>query len=208
MADVESANIVGYTTVSLKARSQDIVGAPFVSVATKAFSVQDMTISDPTDGVDWIKVYNPATGKYEAVSYWDEIYESLEAEEPMGSGFGDEDGTIVNMTIDPGQGFGMKTDKATTVTIPGEVVAASDNTTTLKSRKQDMVAGIFPVTLNVQDITLSNPTDGVDWIKVYNPATGKYDVVSYWDEIYESLEAEEPMGSGWGDEDGMVLSSI
>ena len=206
MADVESANVVGYSTVSLKARTQDIMGAPFVSVGSKAFSVQNLTIDNPTDAADWVKVYNPATGKYDMVTYFDEIYESLEAEEPMGSGFGDEDGTIVDMVIDPGQGFWMKTDKATTVTIPGEVLSASENSTTLKARSQDMVAGIFPVVLNIQDITLSAPTDAADWIKVYNPTTGKYEMVTYFDEIYESLEAEEPMGSGWGDEDGTVVN--
>ena len=205
MADVESSNIVGYTTISLNAGKQDIMGAPFVSVAAKSFSIQNLTIADPTDAVDWIKVYNPVNGKYEKASYYDEIYESLEAEDPMGSGFGDEDGTIVDMTIDPGQGFWMQTAKATTVTIPGEVVVASDNTTTLKASKHDMVAGIFPVTLNIQDITLSTPTDAVDWIKVYNPVSGKYEKASYYDEIYESLEAEDPMGSGWGDEDGTVV---
>ncbi len=206
MADVESANVVGYTTVSLNAGKQDIMGTPFVSVATKAFSIQDLSIATPSDGVDWVKVYNPVSGKYDKASYWDEIYESLEAEDPMGSGFGDEEGTVVDMTIDPGQGFWMQTAKSTTVTIPGEVVAASDNTTTLKASKQDMVTGIFPVALDIQDISLSVPTDGVDWIKVYNPTTGKYQKASYWDEIYESLEAEDPMGSGWGDEEGTIVN--
>ena len=206
MADVESANVVGYTTVSLKARTQDIMGAPFVNIASKAFSVQNLTIADPTDGADWIKIYNPTSGKYDKALYWDEIYESLEAEDPMGSGFGDEEGTIVDMTIEPGQGFWMKTDKSTSVTIPGEVLAASDNSTTMKARTQDMVAGIFPVALNIQDVTLSASTDGADWIKVYNPTSGKYDKALYWDEIYESLEAEDPMGSGWGDEEGTIVN--
>ena len=80
-----------------------------------ALNIQDVTLSAPTDAVDWIKVYNPVSGKYEKASYFDEIYESLEAEEPMGSGWGDEDGTVVNMTVNPGQGFWMKTDKDCTV---------------------------------------------------------------------------------------------
>ena len=205
-ADVESSNVVGYTTVALKARTQDIMGAPFVSVADKSFSVQNLTIANPTDGVDWIKVYNPETGKYEKVSYWDEVYESSDAEDSMGAGWGDEDGTVVNMVIDPGQGFWIKTDKTTTVTIPGEVLAATDNMTSLKARTQDMVAGIFPVTLSLQDVSLSNPTDGVDWIKVYNAETGKYEKASYWDEVYESSDAEDSMGTGWGDEDGTVVN--
>ena len=207
-ADVESSNVVGYTTVALKARTQDIMGAPFVNVATKSFNIQALTISEPTDSVDWIKVYNPETGKYETASYYDEIYETLDSEDPMGAGWGDEDGTAVNMTIDPGQGFWMKTDKDTIVTIPGEVLEATDNTTTLKARVQDMVAGIFPVKLNVQDITLSTPTDSVDWVKVYNPETGKYETASYYDDIYETLDSEEPMGSGWGDENGTIVNMV
>ena len=199
---IESANVVGYTTFNLTGGKQDIAGTPFVSVGGSSFSIQNLTLSDPTDATDWIKVYNPLTGRYEKAIYFDEIYETLESEDPMGSGWGDDEGTAMTTTIDPGQGFWMYCDKNNTVTVPGEVLAASENTTTLTGGKQDIVAGIFPVATSIQSITLSAPTDATDWIKIYNPSTGKYEKSIYFDEIYETLESEDPMGSGWGDDEG------
>ena len=79
-------------------------------------SIQSITLSDPTDAKDWIKVYNPATGTYVKAIYYDEIYETLESEDPMGSGWGDEEGTVVNISFTPGQGFWMWTQKNNTVT--------------------------------------------------------------------------------------------
>ena len=203
---IESANTVGYATFSLTGGKQDIAGTPFVSVGGSSFSIQDLTLSDPTDAADWIKVYNPLTGRYDKAIYFDEIYETLESEDPMGSGWGDDEGTALTTTIDPGQGFWMWTKKNNTVTVPGEVVAASENSTSLTAGKQDIVAGIFPVATSIQDITLSDPTDAADWIKVYNPTTGTYVKAIYFDEIYETLESEEPMGSGWGDAEGTVVN--
>ena len=203
---LESVNTVGYTQFNLTGGKQDIAGTPFVSTGGSSFNIQGLTLSDPTDAADWIKVYNPLTGKYDKAIYFDEIYETLESEDPMGSGWGDDEGTVINTTIDPGQGFWMWTKKNNTVTVPGEVVAASDNTTTLTGGKQDIVAGIFPVTTGIQSITLSDPTDAADWIKVYNPATGAYVKAIYYDEIYETLESEDPMGSGWGDDEGTVVN--
>ena len=199
---IESANTVGYATFSLTGGKQDIVGTPFVSVGGSSFSIQDLTLSDPTDATDWIKVYNPLTGRYEKAIYFDEIYETLESEDPMGAGWGDDEGTAMTTTIDPGQGFWMYCGKNNTVTVPGEVLAASENTTSLTGGKQDIVAGIFPVATSIQSITLSAPTDATDWIKIYNPSTGKYEKSIYFDEIYETLESEDPMGSGWGDDEG------
>ena len=203
---IESANTVGYTQFNLTGGKQDIAGTPFVSTGGSSFSIQDLTLSNPTDAADWIKVYNPLTGRYEKAIYFDEIYETLESEDPMGSGWGDDEGTVVSTTIDPGQGFWMYSDKNTTVTVPGEVLPASENTTSLTGGKQDIVAGIFPVATSIQSITLPNPTDAADWIKIYNPSTGRYVKAIYFDEIYETLESEDPMGSGWGDDEGTVMN--
>jgi len=113
---IESANVVGYTTFSLTGGKQDIAGTPFVSVGGSAFSIQNLTLSDPTDAADWIKVYNPLTGRYDKAIYFDEIYETLESEDPMGSGWGDDEGTVVNISFTPGQGFWMWTKEDNTVT--------------------------------------------------------------------------------------------
>ena len=138
--------------------------------------------------------------------YFDEIYETLESEDPMGSGWGDDEGTAKTTTIEPGQGFWIWSKEANTVTVSGEVLAATDNKVSMAAAKQDVVACVFPVATSIQDIKLSNPTDAADWIKVYNPTTGKYEMAIYFDEIYETLESEDPMGSGWGDDEGTVKS--
>ena len=206
MADVESGNIVGYSTFQLAAGQQDLAAAPFVSVGTKSIGIQSVTLSDPTDAADWIKIYNPLTGKYEKSIYFDEIYETLESEDSMGSGWGDDEGTAMTTEIEPGQGFWMWSKKANTVTVAGEVLAATDNKVTTTAGAQDILACVFPVATDIQKIKLSDATDAADWIKVYNPTSGKYEKAIYFDEIYETLESEDSMGSGWGDDEGTAMN--
>ena len=62
---IESDNTVGYTQFNLTGGKQDIAGTPFVSTGGTSFNIQGLTLSDPTDAKDWIKVYNPLTGRYD-----------------------------------------------------------------------------------------------------------------------------------------------
>ena len=89
-----------------------------------AVSIQDIVPTDYAEnGTDWIKVYDPSTGRYTQAYYWGEsadggVYENADAEEPLGPGWGDVEQNIINLTIQPGQGFWTQSVSGGTLTFP------------------------------------------------------------------------------------------
>ena len=197
--------IVGYVTYQLKGGAQEVRGVPFLTTGTTSFSLQDITLSNGTDGADTVMFWDPATRTWETIQHWNEAYESLESEESIGEGWGDGEGTIINKTMTPGTAFWISTINDTTVTIPGQVCAASDaSKLTTVGGAQDLLAGVFPVALNIQDISLDNGTDGADTIMLWN-ADRTWTTIQHWNEAYETLESEESIGEGWGDGEGTLI---
>ena len=149
--------------------------------------------------------WDPATRTWETIQHWNEAYETLESEESIGEGWGDGEGTLVNKTMTPGTAFWIKTQKDTMVTIPGQVIEASDGSN-LKTIAgvQDLIAGVFPVALDIQDISLSDGSDGGDTIMLWN-ADRSWTTIQHWNEAYETLESEDSIGEGWGDGEGTLI---
>ena len=149
--------------------------------------------------------WDPVTRTWEKILHWNEAYETLESEETIGEGWGDGEGTLINKMVTPGTAFWITTLKDTTVTIPGQVASAADasNLKTIGG-SQDLIAGVFPVALNIQDISLDNGSDGGDSIMLWN-ADRTWTKILHWNEAYETLESEESIGEGWGDGEGTLI---
>ena len=113
-AQVESANIVGYTTQALPTQQQIIVGVPFQNVGGGPVDLQDITMDGvtPTGGtVLWW--WNKDTGIYTSAS-WVALYDG---EIPLGvNGWGDgEDWIASDKTFAAGEGFWIQAPAGATV---------------------------------------------------------------------------------------------
>jgi hypothetical protein len=142
--------------------------------------------------------------------YWNELYADVEDDDPIPGavGWGDGDQTLITMTLPAGRGFWAKTANGAKVCVPGEVVAASDNKVTTVANTMDLFANVYPVAVDIQDITLQGTVAyGQDWIKFWNPATSKYVFAYYWNELYADVEDDDPIPGavGWGDGEQTII---
>ena len=97
-----------------------------------------------------------------------------------------------------GQGFWLKTSKANNVKISGEVAAANANTLNTEANVNDILACMYPVEIDVQDIMLSNGSDGQDILKIFDAAKGDYEDYKWFSTLYDPDHSFAPMGPGWG----------
>ena len=197
LADVTSANIVGYSTITTEANVNDIHGAPFLNIGQDDLDVQDIVLDNGSDGQDILKVFNAATGIYENYNWFSTIYDPSDNYKPLGPGWGASYMYKAGV-IKRGQGFWLKTIKANNVKISGEVAAANANTLNTEANVNDIVACMYPVELDVQDIVLDNGSDGQDILKIFNAATGIYENYNWFSTIYDPSDNYKPLGPGWG----------
>ena len=176
----------------------DILGTQFVNAGAEALDIQSIKIANFTDGVDWMKIYTPGLG-YETYFYFADTIDNEDDFNSMGEGWGD--GSSVKstgVTLDPGQGFWLNTQKNATITMPGEVLSSTSETLSLSANKMDIMASPYPVELDIQNIKITGFTDGVDWMKLYVPGVG-YNTYFYFADTIDNEDDFNSMGEGWGD---------
>ena len=121
-----SSNTVGYEKITVPVNAQDIVGIQFQNIGGNgSLAVQDIKTEGYGDwGDDWIKIYNPMTSRYTTVQFWgaesggvytDDTYNETTKK---ASGWGDDAQIIVDLTIDPGQGFWTKAENGGKLKFP------------------------------------------------------------------------------------------
>ena len=222
-AEVVSSNIVGYEKITVPVNAQNIIGIQFQNVGVNgALALQDIVPEKGEngegysgEGVDWIKIYNPATSRYTTAYYWGVeaeggVYESADAEEALGPGWGDENQNVMDVDLLAGQGVWTQAEAGGKLIVAGEVTAG--NTVTVPANAMTLVANPLPMLVSLQLIVPTGYSgEGVDWIKIYNPATSRYVTAYYWGVeaeggVYESADAEDPLGPGWGDENQTVIN--
>ena len=123
---VVSENIVGYQKITVPENAQNIVGIQFQNVgANGELALQDVIPEGgySGEGVDWIKIYNPAASSYTTAYYWGEeadggVYENADAEDPLGPGWGDEQQNVIRVSISAGQGFWTQSETGGKLTFP------------------------------------------------------------------------------------------
>ena len=114
-AQVESANIVGYTTQALPTEQQIIVGVPFQNVGGGPVDLQDIVVSGvAADGTTMLWWWNKDTRLY-TTAYWVELYDALGASVGV-NGWGDgQDWIAIDKTFAAGEGFWIKAPAGATV---------------------------------------------------------------------------------------------
>ena len=161
--------------------------------------MQDIVLDNGSDGKDVLKIFDAAKGDYEDYKWFSTIYKSgSNGMEPMGPGWGN-NYMYKEGVIKRGQGFWLKTSKANNVKISGEVATANANTLNTEANVNDILACMYPVELDVQNIVLDNGSDGKDVLKIFDAAKGDYEDYKWFSTIYKSgSNGMEPIGPGWG----------
>ena len=197
--------VVGYMNLELKANKMDIMGVQFVNVTGDALDIQNITVSNFTDGQDTMMVYTPGVG-YETY-YYGSLVKDYETFEDDGLGWSVGDALRVQgVTLDPGQGFWINTQKDTVVTISGQVKMTDSETVELAAGKMDIIASPYPVNTDIQNISISNFTDGQDWMKIYTPGVG-YESYLYG-ALVKDYETFEDDGLGWSVGDALRVQGV
>ena len=222
-AEVVSSNIVGYEKITVPVNAQDIVGVQFQNIgANGTINLQDIVPEKGEngegysgEGVDWIKIYDPATSRYTTAYFWGVeadggVYESADAEEALGPGWGDEQQNVIDVDLLAGQGVWTQSKAGGKLVVAGEVTAGTS--VTVPVNVMTLASNPLPMTVALQQIVPTGYSgEGVDWIKIYNPSTSRYVTAYYWGEeadggVYENADAEEALGPGWGDEQQNVIN--
>ncbi len=115
-----SGEVPASGVVQVPVNSMTLVANPFAA----AVDIQDIVASSDfaPDGGDWIRVYDESDGSYTKAFWWGEdygVYEDADADEPCAEqGWGDNQQTIINLTIGAGQGFWVQSVGGGTLTFP------------------------------------------------------------------------------------------
>ena len=202
MADgVSSDNIVGYVTYTTQADKMDIYGAPFVNVGGNDISIQNVQLGAGADasGQDMLMVFDPNTLTYK-IFFWMPTTYSADYMTTYGAGWADAGWVRQDATINPGQGFWLQTKAAVTVTVPGQVMAGDQNTTTTVGGKMDIYTGIYPMGMSIQDCKITSGADaaGQDMLMVFDPATVSY-TIYFWMGTTYSADYLTTYSAGWAD---------
>ena len=206
MADIQSANIVGYTTKTMNADLQDILGANFIGIGTEALDIQAIFLENGTSS-DAISLYVPGVG-YTMYTWSTETYKNdYEYDQDLGPGWAD--GEQIRfcelnenaITLDPGQGFwiSMKGTSGTpSMRQSGQVLDSEFETITMQPGLQDILILPYPCDADIQNIVLLNGT-GQDAINLYVPGVG-YTAYTWSTETYKNdYEYDQDLGPGWAD---------
>ena len=197
-AQVESANIVGYTTQALPTEQQIIVGVPFQNVGGGPVDLQDIVVSGvAADSGTVLWWWNKDTGIYTS-AYWVELYDG---ETSLGvNGWGDFlSWEAIAKTFAVGEGFWIKAPAGASVTVAGELVTSTGDQPylgiALPAEQQIQLTNPMPVeSTDLQSITMDGiAADGTTVLWWWNKDTFVY-TRAYWVELDFN-----PANLGWGD---------
>jgi hypothetical protein len=191
-AQVESVNIVGYTTKALTANKKAITGAQFVEVGggTSLSLSSIKLVNVPATGAASILWWN-GTG-YDGAAWVGIGYDDTNP------GWGDENWDEVTHTFAPGEGFWIVIPSGVTdpaVLQAGEVKLSTQATYDfpLVANKKSLVINPLPVAISLADIELVNvPATGAASILWWNGSS--YDGAMWVGIGYDDTNP------GWGDE--------
>lgn len=216
-AQVESVNVVGYTSTGLNASRFFMYGMNFDKVGGG-----DLKVSDLIPSVGWttdqdqiqIANVNPTTGiiEFDIYTYFNYDPNYVNFDDP--EGWYDASGTKVNdtLSLSAGLGFWIKTATEQTVTVAGQVVSDAAVSFTATANRFMMVANAYPVALNPNTdfvVTAGGFTTDLDQIQVanVNQTTGliEFDIYTYFNYDPNYVNFDDP--EGWYDASGTKVST-
>ena len=224
MADIESANVVGYASKDTPAATFAIYIAPFEAVA--GGTDVNTLLSTGVSGVDYAEdayltaaqIQVPNASGYTTLYYFnDGWYDDGTEEGALKAGWCDSDGYIVDLDLIPGVSFWFKSVSAVanpTIAgaVPGTDKASIDCPTGFALR-----ANTYPVAIDVNDGKMtSSDIVGVDYAEdayksapqIQIPNASGYTTLYYFnDGWYDDGTEEGALKAGWCDSDGYIVDA-
>ena len=183
---VESANVVGYQTITLKAHKMAMIGVPFDGLsAGGGISVQDLVATNGLTGAagaanaDQLWYYDPnEAGGYIQLFLYDSTLTSpaalqrkgkwLCAAKPTDTSWGTGVNQISGKVLSPGMGLWLvRKDSSTplTLTFSGQVVVSESGTKDIAIREgMNMIAGSFSTDLPLNVVASGAGDTDTDWL--------------------------------------------
>ena len=223
MADVESANIVGYTGKAVEAGKYYLIATQFNKPGAEAGTIdmndlvqlsKDITPGEyDTDfvGAPVIQVLT-SSGGYDMYYYISDATD--EDDNPLGYDcWADFDGYELtkDAKLELGKGFWFKSDKAGTITVAGEVSAEADAVVNFPANSFAIIANPFPKAFSFADVKTTGITPGeyatdfagASVIQVLTSAGG-YDMYYYISDATDDKDNEVGYNC-WADFNGYIL---
>ncbi|MGN0847815.1 MAG: hypothetical protein ACI4RA_10590, partial [Kiritimatiellia bacterium] len=207
-ADVESANVVGYTQKAARA-DLNWYAPQFLSVGANTIDINAIRLNDNGAGeVGWgdvMQVVGPLGNASEVYLYWDP------SADPNGEAttyyWGDENGEAVSVSFDAGDGIAIDNANALEFTIDNAGDVASSDVAFTAAADLNWLGNPFPTSININAISLDdNGAGNVGWgdvMQIVGPLGNPSEVYLYWD------PSADPDGEAttyyWGDENGKAV---
>ena len=198
---IESANTVGYQTISVEQGSWALLGAQFEGTDALPMAVNDFVKGTfvPTDDLGTAPVLQTWDGTGLVSFYYCNEDMTLDTD-----GWADDTGTLVDFTVSPGQGFWFRDDNEDCeITISGQVGVTG--------AEVDVVADQWNLCANPYPTILLVNGNNVDWGDlVPTDDLGTAPVLQVWDgtglvSYYYCNEDMTLEGDGWADDTGSLV---
>ncbi len=208
-AQVESANIVGYQTMTAGGQFYSS-GATFISVgsSTGEWRLGDVTASGMNPDTDFIQFLSTTDANAEIYATYVDSATSQSYDETdnwvgwwdVGNGLGVGDSSLDDQTFSAGTGFLCNfTSSGVTLTYAGEVLQGS-TTLDLSGQQFPMIANFTPVDLTLGDLTVSGMNPDTDFIQFLSTTDANAEIyATYVDSATSQSYDETDNWVGWWD---------
>ena len=195
MAGVESS-VVGYQQKDTVTGFNFVIPT-FANVGGGSINIQDIKITGATDWADNIQILDEGGATIAAYVYASAAESGYEAD-----GWLSEDFTsLADVTLEAGQGILIDTADTAVITFSGKV--STKDTVVETVTGFNFVGNNTPVSLDIQDITITGATDWADNIQILDE--GGATIAAY---VYASAAESGYEADGWLSEDFTSLAEL
>ena len=204
-ADVESANVVGYTTKAAGA-NLNWYAPQFFTVGANTTDINDIKLDDGGTGtVGWgdsMQIVGPLGNATEVYSYWDASMDQTGS--ATACYWGDAEGRPVSVSFDAGEGIALDNGSELEYSIVNSGDVSRDEVCFDARANLNWSGNPFPAAINLNAVTLddggANTVGWGDSLQVVGPLGNATEVYSYWDASMDpTLTATTYY---WGDAEG------
>ena len=207
-ADVESANVVGYTTKAAGA-NLNWYAPQFFTVGANTTDINDIKLDDGGTGtVGWgdsMQIVGPLGNPSEMYFYWDPSSDPTGA--ATGYYWGDDAGNAVAVSFDAGDGIAIDNMNGLAFALNNAGDVPTEDVSFTASANLNWTGNPFPEAINLNAVTLDDGGAGtVGWgdsMQIVGPLGNPSEMYFYWD------SSSDPTGTAtgyyWGDDAGNAV---
>ena len=207
-ADVESANVVGYTTKAAGA-NLNWYAPQFFTVGANTTDINDIKLDDGGTGtVGWgdsMQIVGPLGNASEMYFYWDSSSDPTGA--ATGYYWGDDAGNAVAVSFDAGDGIAIDNANELAFALNNAGDVPTEDVSFAASANLNWTGNPFPEAINLNAVTLDDGGVGtVGWgdsLQIVGPLGNASEMYFYWDSSSDPTGAAT--GYYWGDDAGNAV---